>query len=225
MRAQSPAESRHARRRAATRARLLDAAYAVFSTRGYSGATVDDIAVAAAVSKGAVYFHFASKEDIFVAVLLARISREERSLREAVEQRGERSPADVLKHFLMFIEFGERDPSWPPLMVEFWSQAARSERVREAVASVNQFRRRALFAALGAATDAGILHPTVRLDHCTDVLLTLGDGCIAQAGSGQPSPSTAMLAGTLRSLLGIPAPPSPLRSRPRQPARGSASSA
>ncbi len=52
-----------------TRALLVDAALRVFAEHGYEEATVEDIAAAAGYSKGAYYFHFASKEDIFLELL------------------------------------------------------------------------------------------------------------------------------------------------------------
>jgi AcrR family transcriptional regulator len=58
---------------AATRARLLDAAYAEFSARGLAGARVDRIAAAASANKQAIYAYFGSKEELFDAVLVDRI--------------------------------------------------------------------------------------------------------------------------------------------------------
>jgi AcrR family transcriptional regulator len=57
------------RRRAMTRAHLLDAAAEVFAERGFYGATLDQIADAAGFSKGAVYSNFASKDDLFLALI------------------------------------------------------------------------------------------------------------------------------------------------------------
>jgi AcrR family transcriptional regulator len=61
-----------ARRRALTREHLLAAAGDVFAARGYHAATIDEIAEAAGFSKGAVYSNFASKEDLFLALLADR---------------------------------------------------------------------------------------------------------------------------------------------------------
>ena len=55
---------------AATRVtQILDAALQVFSDKGFASARLDDIAEAAGLSKGGVYTHFASKEEIFGALL------------------------------------------------------------------------------------------------------------------------------------------------------------
>jgi AcrR family transcriptional regulator len=51
-----------------TRSVLLDAAEAVFAEKGFTPATLDDIAHAAGYTKGAIYKHFATKEDLFLAV-------------------------------------------------------------------------------------------------------------------------------------------------------------
>src|SRR6516165_10781989 len=51
-----------------TRSLLLDAAKEVFAEKGFMAASLDDIASAAGYTKGAIYKHFATKEDLFLAV-------------------------------------------------------------------------------------------------------------------------------------------------------------
>ncbi|WP_024799351.1 TetR/AcrR family transcriptional regulator [Nocardia sp. BMG51109] len=51
-----------------TRSLLLDAAEAVFAEKGFTAATLDDIARTAGYTKGAIYKHFSAKEDLFLAV-------------------------------------------------------------------------------------------------------------------------------------------------------------
>ncbi|MDD3718325.1 MAG: TetR family transcriptional regulator [Actinomycetota bacterium] len=48
---------------------ILNAAFRVFSNRGYHNATVDDIAQEAGISKGTCYQYFPGKEDIFIATV------------------------------------------------------------------------------------------------------------------------------------------------------------
>src|SRR5947207_1909 len=52
---------------AATRSRLVDAALEIFARRGYDGASIDAIAAQAGLTSGALYGHFASKDDLFIA--------------------------------------------------------------------------------------------------------------------------------------------------------------
>lgn len=53
----------------ATRAALLEEATALFAERGYAGTSLEDVASASQVTRGAVYHHFASKQALFEAVL------------------------------------------------------------------------------------------------------------------------------------------------------------
>src|SRR3954467_11023078 len=57
-----------------THRRLLDAAEAVFVRDGYEAAQLDEIAARADRSKGAVYTHFKSKEDLFLALFEHRMT-------------------------------------------------------------------------------------------------------------------------------------------------------
>lgn len=56
------------RRLERTRSLLLDAAEEVFAEKGFTTATLDDIAQADGYTKGAIYKHFAAKDELFLAV-------------------------------------------------------------------------------------------------------------------------------------------------------------
>lgn len=56
-------------RTAAKRARILDAAFEVFAGQGFSGASMDEIARQAGVSKPTLYAYFGDKEGLFTALL------------------------------------------------------------------------------------------------------------------------------------------------------------
>ena len=57
-----------AERSASTRGRLVGAARELFAVRGFAGTSVEEVLRRAAVSRGALYHHFASKELLFRAV-------------------------------------------------------------------------------------------------------------------------------------------------------------
>jgi AcrR family transcriptional regulator len=77
---------------AQTRARLLDAAHAVFARRGYYEATVEDVVTEAGYSRGAFYANFTDKADLLFVVLEQEREREFGDLSsqiEAAQQEGE----------------------------------------------------------------------------------------------------------------------------------------
>jgi len=55
-----------------TRHRILDAAERAFEQHGVSGTSLDDIARAAGLTRGAIYWHFQGKADLFNA-MMARV--------------------------------------------------------------------------------------------------------------------------------------------------------
>jgi AcrR family transcriptional regulator len=55
----------------ATRQTLIEASFRLFTTKGYNAASMRDIAAEAGITAGSIYNHFADKEQIFTAVILA----------------------------------------------------------------------------------------------------------------------------------------------------------
>src|SRR3954462_8621721 len=58
-----------AEKNAATTAALLGAAAETFAERGFEAATMDEIAERVGLSKGALYYRYRTKEDLFLALL------------------------------------------------------------------------------------------------------------------------------------------------------------
>lgn len=85
---------------AKTREAILDAALGCFNRRGLSKATLDDIACAARVTRGAVYWHFKGKREILRALRdrlsLPLLDRADTELLHA----GDRPPLARLERFL-----------------------------------------------------------------------------------------------------------------------------
>src|SRR4051812_37834366 len=65
----SPVKSRREAYSEATKAALLEEATRLFAEHGYAATSLEQIASATRVTRGAVYHHFASKQALFEAVL------------------------------------------------------------------------------------------------------------------------------------------------------------
>jgi AcrR family transcriptional regulator len=77
------------------RARLLDAARAVFSERGLDRAKVEDITTRAQLSKGAFYLHFESKEEAFRELLSGLVADLERMVNESRDEQLATHPGEA----------------------------------------------------------------------------------------------------------------------------------
>lgn len=69
-----------------TRRKILDSAARIFSEKGYYGSVVDDIVKASGTSKGAVYFYFQSKEQIFLSLVETYVGTVAQELQAAVHR-------------------------------------------------------------------------------------------------------------------------------------------
>ena len=120
---------RHEKRQR-TRRKVLDAADRVFARRGYHEATLGEIASVAGVSKGAVYYSFQSKQDLFLALLEARMDERIRAIEAAFED----SKTPARRVALDYIENLKQNEDWIALFFEFAAQAARGGDVRDHLA-------------------------------------------------------------------------------------------
>lgn len=91
---------------------VLDGARSVFLADGFEGASVDDIARSAGVSKATLYSYFPDKRLLFIEVATTECLRQSRLIFESVDQ--SRTPREVLseggRKFLRFItsDFGQQ---------------------------------------------------------------------------------------------------------------------
>jgi AcrR family transcriptional regulator len=117
------------------RALLLAAARRVFLARGYHAATLEQIADEAGFSKGAVYSRFASKADMFLALLADRIA--ERAAQNA-QLAGELAGTGNFAAMLDLAERAERGaPGWRLLVTEFRIHAARDPELNRRYAALH----------------------------------------------------------------------------------------
>jgi AcrR family transcriptional regulator len=94
---------------------ILAAAEEVFAARGYHGASLDDIAQAAGISKALIYEHFASKRDLHASLLHAHVAEIFRRLQANAEAgtTGEERLRGGIDAFLGFVE--EHREAWRAL--------------------------------------------------------------------------------------------------------------
>jgi AcrR family transcriptional regulator len=124
-------------KQAETRRRLLDAAEQVFLRRGLQGSSVEEIAAEAGFTRGAFYSNFASKDELFVELLHARIyDRYAEMAEEAQEQPG--TPRERLRwgiERVRDVQKGEAGSWLFRLWLECLTQAARDEDFRKLAAT------------------------------------------------------------------------------------------
>jgi len=121
--------NRHQARTEETQARILSAAEATFSERGFESAQLEEIAGRAGYTRGAIYAHYASKEDLFLALMEHRVLTRFVAIRQTIEAEADIAlRPDIFKRWLIA---QLSDHAWGTLMLEFKLYALRRPESRE----------------------------------------------------------------------------------------------
>ena len=119
-----------------TKARILESAIKLFSSRGYNKASVDEICREAGISKGAFYHHFESKQALFLALLDGWLKTIDTAIGESKDKTAPETFMLMTQAFpYLFKTAGEG----LPMFLEFWLQASRDKKIWEA--SIAPYRR------------------------------------------------------------------------------------
>ncbi len=147
---------------AITRDTLLKAALTIFSRKGYASATLGNIAEEAGVTRGAIYWHFGSKAELYIALLQEYNSLGGQIMQKAVEEGG--SLLDILRRIFVNQMMAVETNSSLRAMMEL--TLFRAERVPE----LDEIRQQqtesslALVANIAAALQQGIAAGELRSD-------------------------------------------------------------
>ena len=162
-------------KQAATRTLLMKAAAKVCAKRGLQQASIDEVAEEAGYTKGAFYANFASKEELFLAMLDERFEQRVRDIDAAIgssddpEAAARRAGDD-------FVRYLAADPEWQRLFFEFAAHAARNPEFRdELVTRYRTLRARLTELLRRRAGELGI-EPPVPFEQIALMLFAMGNG-------------------------------------------------
>ena len=134
-------------RRHETREQILAAASRVFARLGFHATSLEAIGEEAGFSRGAVYYNFADKEELFLELLDRRCAERAQDLREVfagdngdVAATGEQAQLAARQA----LDAMTGDPEWLALFLEFLAHAARDRSFRRGFARRTDEMRAAL---------------------------------------------------------------------------------
>jgi AcrR family transcriptional regulator len=181
-----------------SREQLLAAASRVFARSGYHGASMSEIAAEAGFSKGALYWSFASKDELFFALLdeldeqLSALINASASMPKDLERTGEISRglsavlADARDVVLLFHEYSALAVRDPKVATRY---AARNTRLRAEIATAARLRHEAIGVPL-----------TIPAEALATALIALVDGLSIQQLT-EPDAVPEELFGAITALI------------------------
>ena len=114
---------------------ILDATLTVLVQNGYERSRMDDVVQESQLSKGAIYWYYKSKKEMYLDLINFWVLRYSVTLNHIVEE--DELPSQQLKNlFQYFINQNESDPQPFVALTEFWSMAQKDPDFRKKLQKV-----------------------------------------------------------------------------------------
>jgi TetR/AcrR family transcriptional regulator len=159
------------------RRQILEAALAVFVDKGYHAANVSDVAAAAGVSQGTIYWYFASKEELFNAAILAAFEDFGTGALAAVEE--QKTAADQLWALVQSIEeLFDWAEGLLMLFLSYWASSSNREEASRLYADLLEEYKEVVAGIVQRGVDSGEFQP-VDAEGLVWAILAAYDGLAA----------------------------------------------
>lgn len=157
---------------AARRDHILDAAHACIARGGFHATTIQDICREAAVSPGALYIYFDSKE----ALIAGLCERDRAELAQRLEKLGQ--ARDFLKALEAIGEtyFVDDPVEKQRFVVEMGVESTRNPRIAEIFLGVDKFCHQGFKDLFQRLADEGRIAPKIDIETLSEVFHVIGDG-------------------------------------------------
>ena len=116
-----------------TKRAIFEAAIKTFSNSGYTGATMDEVVAVAGVAKGSLYYHFKSKEELFLFIIKEGLNLIHEEVEEAIADID--NPYNVIKESLKVLlkYVYENKDLFKVIISQLWGNGDRNEVLRSEV--------------------------------------------------------------------------------------------
>jgi AcrR family transcriptional regulator len=188
-------KSKRLQQGAVTRQALLRAARTLFGEQGYAATSLDEVAQAAQVTKGALYHHYSGKQELFAAVY-EQVKREvsERAATAFLEP----DPWENLYAGCHAMLDAHLDPPVQRTLLHDAQSVLDADTIRHVE---NRYGAVVLRGALRAAIRAGVVQPLPLKALALMLTGAIIEGCMVIADAEDPAQARADVGNVLTSLL------------------------
>ena len=164
------------------RKQILRAARSVFLEKGFESARVQDVATRAKLSKGAVYFYFESKRELFMA-LVAEEHESTYSFLDDAERDDRPAAIKLISLGQKYLDYFAGLKTPPRFFLMMCEMAMRDDEVREEVQAVHQQFVGSATRVLAQGMEEGVFHKADP-EALAMILKALIDGMAGQSAIG-----------------------------------------
>jgi AcrR family transcriptional regulator len=158
---------------------LLDSARRCIARQGYHQTTMDEIAQEAGLSKGALYWYFKSKDEIFIALcnfmcnehleLLKQLTEQKMSIRELAFVAGDK-----------FLELMTDESEHYKVFFEFWSLADENEEIKKAFGTAQKTWHETIANLISWGIQRGEIKSGINVSQLSIALMSIFDGIMVE---------------------------------------------
>ncbi len=162
---------------ATTRKIILATAAACFAEKGYSACSMQEIAERSGISKGAIYGHFKSKEELFRTIITLQHDYGAEKAREVAQA------ASCTQAIIRFMAECIKDSAFPidhRLWAEVLAVAARDEEMKKSFLESERKARQVFKLLIEKGIESGEFDAAIDVEGMSILLFALGDGLIAR---------------------------------------------
>lgn len=184
------------------KAQILAAALTCFSRKGYHLTTMDDIVEEAGLSKGGLYWHFASKKELFLALFdqLFATGTDQLSTILAVHRGTAEERLLLALDLMAHMATADEMQQTAPLMIDVWAQNRQDPEVNEAMIELYDRFREPLVDLIQEGISSGEFRP-VDANALTSILFGMYDGLAMQWMMDSSAVDWGIIAETVRKIL------------------------
>lgn len=116
-----------------TKRAIFESAVKVFSNCGYTGATMDEVVARAGVAKGSLYYHFKSKEELFIFIIKEGVDLIHEEVDNATK--GMDNPYEIIQESVkvMLKYVYENKDLFKVIISQLWGTEERNDMLREEI--------------------------------------------------------------------------------------------
>jgi AcrR family transcriptional regulator len=188
-----------AERSQATRAALIEAARPLFAERGYAGVGTEEIVRAAGVTRGALYHHFAGKQELFEAVYEAVEAELAQRIAAGALAANASSPLEAMRAGAEMFLAVSTEPEAQRIVLLDGPSVLGWDRWREIAAAHGLGL---IEATLAAAIEAGAIEPQPLRPLAHVLMGALDEAAMLVARAEDPEQARAEVGRTIQALIG-----------------------
>jgi AcrR family transcriptional regulator len=164
------------------KALIIKHAFNIFSEKGYSNTTVDDIVKSSGVSKGGIYTYFKSKEEIFLAIAEERLNLRKNLINSFTEEMTSKEKLQKYIQWILDWVLDTKNILQIKFTFEFWSVTSRKADIKDASAERYNEIAQDLCDLLREGVENGEFKPDLDIDSMCYIILCSTDGLVFFTG-------------------------------------------